>query len=208
MTPADIDIASLYDAFTFSVLCQLEDFGFFPKGEAADFVLTGTAGNARSSTPMADCCRRAMCTGSTTWLRRSSSYEGRPDSGKSPRRERRWFPVLGMPAGVQWCWSVHGERAGPEALVEPFWESAARGVLSLQRCSACERFIHFPLAACPTCHSPASLEWRTVSGLGTLYSFIVVHRSRFPAFSRLPYVVGCVAAGRADWPADVGKPDV
>jgi len=81
----------------------------------------------------------------------------------------------------------------PEALVEPFWESAARGVLSLQHCSACERFIHFPLAACPTCHSPASLEWRTVSGLGTLYSFIVVHRSRFPAFSsRLPYVVGCV----------------
>ena len=41
LTPADIDIASLYDAFTFSVLCQLEDFGFFPKGEAADFVLDG-----------------------------------------------------------------------------------------------------------------------------------------------------------------------
>jgi hypothetical protein len=55
-------------------------------------------------------------------------------------------------------------------------------VLSLQHCSAC-----------PTCHRSASLEWRTVSGLGSLYSFIVVHRSRFPALSsRLPYVVGCV----------------
>ena len=41
MIPADIDLAYLYDAFTFGVLCQLEDFGFFQKGEAAAWVLDG-----------------------------------------------------------------------------------------------------------------------------------------------------------------------
>jgi acetyl-CoA acetyltransferase len=37
--PEAIDLAYLYDAFTFSVLCQLEDFGFCPKGEGSDYVL-------------------------------------------------------------------------------------------------------------------------------------------------------------------------
>ncbi|MHB8329164.1 MAG: thiolase C-terminal domain-containing protein [Acidimicrobiales bacterium] len=39
--PADIDVVCLYDAFTFGVLCQLEDFGFFGKGEAASWILDG-----------------------------------------------------------------------------------------------------------------------------------------------------------------------
>jgi acetyl-CoA acetyltransferase len=34
---ADIDVAELYDAFTFEVLMQLEDVGFCGRGEAADF---------------------------------------------------------------------------------------------------------------------------------------------------------------------------
>jgi acetyl-CoA acetyltransferase len=39
--PADIDIAQLYDAFTFSVLVQLEDYGFCAKGEGGPFVASG-----------------------------------------------------------------------------------------------------------------------------------------------------------------------
>ncbi|MGW5947598.1 thiolase C-terminal domain-containing protein, partial [Streptomyces celluloflavus] len=38
MTPADIDVAILYDHFTPFVLMQLEEFGFCGPGEAADFV--------------------------------------------------------------------------------------------------------------------------------------------------------------------------
>lgn len=39
--PADIDVAELYDAFTFSALLLMEDFGFCAKGEGGPFVESG-----------------------------------------------------------------------------------------------------------------------------------------------------------------------
>ena len=42
--PGDIDLAELYDCFTYSVLVQLEDYGFCPKGESGPFVESGATG--------------------------------------------------------------------------------------------------------------------------------------------------------------------
>jgi acetyl-CoA acetyltransferase len=39
---ADIDVAEVYDCFTYIVLCQLEDMGFCKKGEGGPFVMDGT----------------------------------------------------------------------------------------------------------------------------------------------------------------------
>jgi len=39
VTPADVDIAELYDCFTITTILQLEDIGFAGPGEGADFVL-------------------------------------------------------------------------------------------------------------------------------------------------------------------------
>ncbi len=43
-TPADIQVAELYDCFTWTVLCQLEDLGFCKKGEGGPFVMDGRIG--------------------------------------------------------------------------------------------------------------------------------------------------------------------
>jgi acetyl-CoA acetyltransferase len=40
--PDEIDITGAYDAFTFTTLFQLEDFGFCKKGEGGDYVSNGT----------------------------------------------------------------------------------------------------------------------------------------------------------------------
>jgi acetyl-CoA acetyltransferase len=40
--PADVDVAELYDAFTYMLLLTLEDLGFCPKGEGGRFVEKGS----------------------------------------------------------------------------------------------------------------------------------------------------------------------
>jgi acetyl-CoA C-acetyltransferase len=42
VTPADIKYASIYDSFTITVLLQLEDLGFCPKGQGGAFVADGS----------------------------------------------------------------------------------------------------------------------------------------------------------------------
>ena len=41
VTPADIDVAQIYDAFTYMLLLTLEDLGFCGKGEAGPFIESG-----------------------------------------------------------------------------------------------------------------------------------------------------------------------
>ena len=44
LTPADVDVAQIYDCFSISTILQLEDAGFCAKGEGADFVASGALG--------------------------------------------------------------------------------------------------------------------------------------------------------------------
>lgn len=41
LAPADVDVAQLYDCFTITVIIELEDLGFCPKGEGGRFVADG-----------------------------------------------------------------------------------------------------------------------------------------------------------------------
>jgi acetyl-CoA acetyltransferase len=44
LTPADVDVAMLYDCFTITVIIELEDLGFCAKGEGGPFVRSGAIG--------------------------------------------------------------------------------------------------------------------------------------------------------------------
>jgi uncharacterized OB-fold protein len=78
-------------------------------------------------------------------------------------------------------------------LDEEYWEACARRELRLQRCSECARW-RFPASAnCPQCLS-RGYEWRQVSGRGTVWSWIRMHRPYFPAMKdRLPYLVALIS---------------
>ena len=41
LSPRDVDVAGIYDCFTFTVVIQLEDYGFCKKGEGGPFVESG-----------------------------------------------------------------------------------------------------------------------------------------------------------------------
>ena len=77
-------------------------------------------------------------------------------------------------------------------LNKPFFDGALSGELRLQRCEPRGHF-RFPASSyCPTCLSP-EYAWVTVSGRGRLWSWIVMHRSYFPAFKDdVPYIVAYV----------------
>ncbi|MFT5175278.1 MAG: putative OB-fold protein [Gammaproteobacteria bacterium] len=62
----------------------------------------------------------------------------------------------------------------PSSLTQPFWDLAARGVLSRQRCKQCDYQMFPPQFACRMCLD-TSLAWVPSKGLGRLYSFSLLH---------------------------------
>ena len=58
---------------------------------------------------------------------------------------------------------------------QPFWDAANEERLVIQNCNACSRLQHPPAPACGECRSSDHLEWREMSGRGTIYNYGVVH---------------------------------
>ncbi|QNP71692.1 OB-fold domain-containing protein [Streptomyces roseirectus] len=71
-----------------------------------------------------------------------------------------------------------------------FWQGIRRNRLLIQRCLACGTLRLPWIPGCVECGSP---EWdtREASGAGTVYSYVVMHHPRFPAFDP-PYAVALV----------------
>lgn len=77
----------------------------------------------------------------------------------------------------------------PDDLSAPFFDGAREGRLMLQHCPSCGRW-SFPVRErCPHCFA-AGLSWRAASGLGTVYTFTIMHQVMNPGFaSSVPYNV-------------------
>jgi uncharacterized OB-fold protein len=78
----------------------------------------------------------------------------------------------------------------PNALSAPFWEATREGRLTVQRCRDCGEHIWTPQMACRKCLGE-NLEWTEVSGRGTVYTFVVVHKAAIPAF-KAPYTIAVI----------------
>ena len=70
---------------------------------------------------------------------------------------------------------------------EPMWRSIAAKALELQQCTACTRFQYPPAPICTHCGG-AELQWKPVSGAGTIVSWVVFHKTYLPAYPA-PYNV-------------------
>lgn len=68
---------------------------------------------------------------------------------------------------------------GVSAETAPFWDGAARGVLSVPHCGACRAIFFPPAARCPHCLS-SLVGWKDCSGRGYLRSWTELHVTPYP----------------------------
>jgi uncharacterized OB-fold protein len=84
----------------------------------------------------------------------------------------------------------------PDLSWEPtaeFWAGAARGELRIPRCDSCGRLRWYPEEQCRHCKGEP-FTWETMSGRGTLFSWVVVTHPFLPQFGELvPFVPALVA---------------
>jgi uncharacterized protein len=75
---------------------------------------------------------------------------------------------------------------------QEFWTELRAHRIVLQRCTGCDRRRFPAIPSCPYCAHP---EWRSeeISGTGTVFTYIVVHRAFDAAFTAdVPYAVATV----------------
>lgn len=63
-------------------------------------------------------------------------------------------------------------------LNRPFWTSGADGVLRMQKCASCARFVHPPALVCP--HDHGELTYVELSGRGVVESWTRNDHAWFP----------------------------
>lgn len=66
----------------------------------------------------------------------------------------------------------------PDEVSKPFWDACNERKLVIQYCAACNRWQHPPAKVCWQCKSGDKLEWRQVSGRGSIYSYHVMYDCR------------------------------
>ena len=94
---------------------------------------------------------------------------------------------------------VPAPEGAPDRLQPPisdaavgFWDATRQLQLVLQWCDDCDRAIHFPREACPSCLGDR-LAFRPAAGTGTVYACSTMPAPGNPSMAgRAPYVVALV----------------
>lgn len=79
-------------------------------------------------------------------------------------------------------------KLSTNAWTQPFWDATARHVLLVPQCGHCGTWRMPPTPFCPACQSQ-QIDWRTLSGRGSVYSYTIVERGLVAGMDEhLPYV--------------------
>ncbi len=89
------------------------------------------------------------------------------------------------------------EKALPEVngVTKPFWDYCKSHELRMQFCTSCKEWIWYPKAWCPSCGRKDGIEWRVMSGKGSVYSYTIIMQviDNSPAFQQgIPFVIGLI----------------
>lgn len=90
---------------------------------------------------------------------------------------------------------MHPDRPlpSPNSLTLNYWTAAREHRLALPQCRACGKYHSYPRALCPFCAS-TDLEWKTLKGSGSIYSWTEVFRAPSQAFAdEAPYIIALIA---------------
>lgn len=79
----------------------------------------------------------------------------------------------------------------PDEDSEEFWRYCKEHQLRMQCCGNCGHTRFRPSLVCPKCLS-TDATWERLSGLGHIYSFVVVHQPMVPGYDEVPYVLALV----------------
>lgn len=80
----------------------------------------------------------------------------------------------------------------PTDISRPYWDGLKAHAVRLQQCEPQGHWVFFPRTHCPKCGS-RRLAWRTVSGLGRLYTFTVGRVPTLPEFTdEMPQLLAVV----------------
>ena len=96
-------------------------------------------------------------------------------------------PASGMPAP-----SAPKPRPVPTPTSQPFWDALREERISMQRCDACQGWVHYPRTRCSHCLSDR-LSWHDLADTGTVYTFSVSRQPTTPQFvDETPQVIAVV----------------
>lgn len=79
----------------------------------------------------------------------------------------------------------------PTEITEAYWKAVNEERLLVQCCQACGHRQFFPRPFCLACESD-QVDWKEVSGNGSIYTYTINHRAPSAFKTRVPYAVAIV----------------
>ena len=80
----------------------------------------------------------------------------------------------------------------PTPVTQPFWDALRRHTVVIQYSPSSDRYVFYPRALAPGTLAD-DLEWREISGMGTLYTFTISDRPTAPPWAdSLPQLLAVV----------------